>query len=340
MFQFGWPWAFGLLCLPLLVWWFFPPRSTTAGAIQLPYFNLVSTGSTEHGSSRLNVSIIIRGLIWTLLVFAIARPQWVGDPVGIPSTGRNLMLAVDVSGSMKTRDMEIAGHTLNRLQVVKLLGDDFLQRRVGDRIGLILFGSQAYLQAPLSFDRKTVATLLDEAEIGIAGERTAIGDAIGLALKRLRLSDATHRVLILLTDGANTAGQVEPAQAARLAKREDMKIYTVGIGADRMQVNSVFGVREVNPAAELDERLLTHIADTTGGQYYRARNSGDLKEIYSLIDEIEPVAQEQQSVREIKEYFYVPLGIAMLLALTVLMLRVIAASGISARIQAATEQSR
>ncbi|MFT7531307.1 MAG: Ca-activated chloride channel family protein [Gammaproteobacteria bacterium] len=318
MLQLAWPWVFLALPLPLLVVRFMRSAETSAGAIHLPYFSAVTNAQQSGRFDVRKISRFIYWFVWLLVMLSAARPQWVGDQVGIPSTGRNLMLAVDVSGSMKTRDLKLGGDFVTRLQVVRLLGQDFLERRVGDRIGLILFGSQAYLQAPLSFDRKTVATLLDEALIGIAGERTAIGDAIGLALKRLRLSEAEHRVVILLTDGANTAGSVEPMQAARMAAQEGLKIYTVGIGADRLRVESLFGSREVNPSADLDEKLLQQIAELSGGRYYRARNSADLQGIYNQIDQIEPAPQTDRNARRIEEYFYWPLSLAMIISLLAL----------------------
>ena len=152
---------------------------------------------------------------------------------------------------------------------------DFINRRVGDRVGLILFGTQAYLQTPITFDRKTVQTLLDEAVIGLAGDNTAIGDAIGLAVKRLKNQPANSRVLILLTDGANTAGEVSPLKAAELAAANQLKIYTIGVGADEMIVRTFFGSRKVNPSRDLDENTLVKVAESTGGRYFRARNSDD-----------------------------------------------------------------
>ena len=204
---------------------------------------------------------------------------------------------------------------VNRLVVVKNVAGKFIQRRRGDRVGLVLFGSRAYLQTPLTFDTETTATLLDESEIGLAGRETAIGDAIGLAVKRLRQDAASERVLILLTDGANTSGEVQPLQAAEFAAREGLTVYTVGVGADEMTVQDFFGSRVVNPSADLDEDTLRSIAERTGGVYFRARDAEGLAEIYRLLDELEPVESDTESVRPVDELFYWPLSLAYLLAM-------------------------
>jgi Ca-activated chloride channel family protein len=238
----------------------------------------------------------------------------VGEPIALPTVGRDLMLAVDISGSMETEDMFIGREQVTRLALVKQVVNEFIERRVGDRIGLLLFGTEAYIQTPMTFDRQTVKTLLNEAQIGFAGEKTSIGDAIGLAVKRLKEQSDEHRILILLTDGSNTAGSVEPLTATELATQTGVKIYTIGVGADEMMVRSIFGSRRVNPAADLDEDTLQKIAAATGGQYFRARNTAELEEIYQLIDKLEPVQQESEIFRPVKTLFYLPLAAALLLS--------------------------
>ncbi len=314
MFHLAWPWVFLLLPFPWLAHRLLPPAPAAQGAIRVPYFERLATAAADsRGSPPWRWAWLLA--IWLLLLAAAARPQWLGELDRVPASGRSLMLAVDVSGSMKTRDLELDGAASDRLSVVKTLGADFLARRTGDRVGLILFGSNAYLQAPLTFDRDTVGTLLEEALIGIAGERTAIGDAIGLAIKRLRDLDADQRVLVLMTDGANTAGNVDPAEAARLAAEVGLRIHTVGIGAERMLVRGLLGAREVNPSADLDEELLTEIAGLTGGRYFRAADSAALEDIYVELDSIEPVPQAERAAREVAEYFQWPLAAALLIAL-------------------------
>ena len=208
------------------------------------------------------------------------------------------------------------------------MAGEFIQGRRGDRVGLILFGSRAYLQTPLTFDTETTALLLDEAEIGLAGRETAIGDAIGLAVKRLRNDAANDRVLILLTDGANTSGEVEPLQATEFAAREDMTIYTVGVGADEMLIRDFFGQRLVNPSADLDEDTLTAIAERTGGAYFRARDAEALEQIYQRLDELEPVESDQETVRPVDELFYWPLSAALIIVLGAAAMALLPVAGI------------
>ena len=277
------------------------------------------------GRTGVNVALVLAWLAWACLLGAAARPQFTGDPVSLPSTGRDLMLAVDISGSMNTEDMEIGGRLTNRLTVVKEVVSDFIAHRSGDRVGLILFGSNAYLQAPLTFDLATVEQLLQEAPVGIAGGKTAVGDAIGLAVKRLRTRPAQSRVLILLTDGANNVGEVPPEKAAELARAEGIRIYTVGVGADALKIPGFWGElggRIVNPSADLDAKSLQQIADTTGGRFFRARDTVELAQIYQLLDAIEPTAQDARNFRPIKALFHYPLAASWALWLCVLLMGV------------------
>jgi len=236
-------------------------------------------------------------------------------------SGRDLLLAVDLSGSMSTKDFVLKGQQVDRLAAVKAIAGDFIRRRVGDRLGLILFGLNAYVQSPLTFDRKTVNTLLQESAIGLAGDQTSIGDAIGLAVKELRRNPAGNKVLILLTDGANDAGNVDPAQAAKLAAKEGLTIYTIGIGAESVMVPSLFGMQRVNPSQGLDEETLKTIAKATGGRYFRARDTSELNKIYSIIDRLQPVDQEKQTFRPQHSLFFWPLAAALILAASLLWLR-------------------
>ena len=253
-------------------------------------------------------------LLWLLLLLAAARPQWLGEPLPIAASGRDLLVAVDVSGSMDFPDMQWQGEDVSRLALVQHLLGDFLEQRDGDRVGLILFGSQAYLQAPLTFDRRTVRVWLDEARIGIAGKNTAIGDAIGLALKRLRQRPAQSRVLILVTDGANNGGEIAPLTAARLAAEEGVKIYPIGIGADPEQSGSL-GFLGVNPSLDLDEPALKEIAEATGGRYFRARDGAELEAIRQTLDQLEPVNQQPTQARPAQALYSWPLAAALLMSL-------------------------
>lgn len=311
--QFAWPWSFALLPLPLLIAWLLPrARRGGEGALRIPFYAALEGDLVSPDERRRRWPAWLAALAWLFLIIAAARPQWVGGPVQVPLSGRDLMLAVDLSGSMKQRDMRIGNREVDRLTAVKQVAGDFIQRRAGDRLGLILFGDRAYLQAPLTFDRETVRALLEEAAIGLAGENTAIGDAIGLAVKRLRESPENNRVLILLTDGQNNAGSIDPLRAADLAAQEHIRIYTIGIGGERV-MRGLFGMT-VLAGSELDEDSLRSIAHKTGGRYFRARNPRELDAIYSELDRLEPASREERLYRPVAERFRWPLGVALSLS--------------------------
>jgi len=250
MITFQWPWLSFLLPLPFLLRWLLPARpQADQAALIVPFLDDFPSGESRRVSIQQRWPIRLAGFAWIFLVIACTRPQWMGEPLELAVNGRDLMLAVDVSGSMDEKDFIINGKYYDRLTATKYVVSDFVQRRVGDRLGLILFGTRAFLHVPLTFDRKTVQTLLNEAFIGITEDepQTSIGDAIGLAVKRLQNEKADSRVLILLTDGANTAGELAPLKAAEIAAEHHLKIYTIGIGADEMLVRSLFGTRRVKP---------------------------------------------------------------------------------------------
>jgi Ca-activated chloride channel family protein len=315
-FTFTWPWLFLLLPLPWLVSRRKEDSSHTPTSLRVPFFSVLSQISVPNVQTSQQLSWLLKSVFvlgWLLLITASARPQWIGDPVLLPMDGRDLMLAVDISGSMKEQDMVIKGFSASRIDAVKDVVSDFVEQRKGDRVGLILFGTQPYIQAPLTFDLQTVNTLLREATLGMAGRATAIGDAIGLAVKRLKDKPEQSRVLVLLTDGANTAGEIPPEKAAQLAQKEKIKIYTIGIGADEMVKQGFFSSRVVNPSADLDEETLTKIAEITGGRYFRAKNAPELGMIYESLNQLEPIEQEGKTFRPVKELYYWPLAVAIML---------------------------
>lgn len=316
MLEFAWIWVLYLLPLPLLALLLPSKKQGQEAALKVPNLTQgLEAKSQKKGTNKLR--LILATLTWIALVLATARPQWLGEPVSIPAEGRDLMIAVDLSGSMKIDDMQVNGRQADRLQMIKFVLSDFIQRRVGDRLGLILFADTAYLQAPLTYDRETVEQLLNESLIGLVGEQTAIGDAIGLAIKRFETRKESNKVLVLLTDGQNTAGNITPEQANELAINNGVTIYTIGVGADQMLVQSFFGNRQVNPSQDLDEGMLTEIATSTGGRYFRARDAQSLQQIYEKLDELEPIARESRQMRPLKALYYYPLGTAILI--TVLM---------------------
>ncbi len=318
MLSFEMPWVIYLLPLPLLAYWLIPKAKQQQAAVRVPFYSELSGLEQQTNStiSQRKLRLSSLALIWCGLIGAASGPTWIGDPISLPASGRDLLLAVDLSGSMKIEDMVVRGEQAPRIIAVKAVLNDFIQRRKGDRLGLVLFGSQAYVQAPLTFDRTTVQRFMKEAQIGFAGEEnTAIGDAIGLSVKRLRERPGDRHVMILLTDGQNNGGEVKPIPAAKLAAENNIVIYTVGVGADEMitkgMFGSSFGSRRVNPSADLDEKTLQQIADLTGGKYFRARNPEQLLEIYRILDELEPVEDKTETFRPQKALFYWPLAVAL-----------------------------
>ena len=310
MFEFAWPWLFLLLPLPLLMRRMLPP-TTPGQALRLPQpgLRLAATG----GSTVRSVTPWLLALSWLCLVAAAARPQWVGPPQPQQRSGRALLLAVDLSGSMNTQDMQLAGQPVSRFGAVKAIAGNFIDRRHGDEMGLILFGSQAFLVTPLTYDLDAVRAQLQGAAVGLAGSETAIGDAIAIAVKRLSALPEQARVLVLLTDGVNNAGSISPLEAARAAMAAGVRIYAVGIGAERMRVPGFFGAQIINPSADLDAAMLTKIADETGGRFFRATDSAQLADAYRAIDALEPLRQQGPSLRPRKEWFAWPLAVALLL---------------------------
>ncbi len=309
MFVFIWPWVFLLTPLPLLVWLLVPrARRSQQAALRVPAVDDFRSGRETEGRGTADRRMIFFAiLVWLLLLAAAARPQWLGRVAEVPVSGRDLMLAVDLSGSMRHRDFRLNYRRVDRLTAAKWVVTRFVTRRKSDRIGLIVFGTKAYLHAPLTFDTKTVIALLNETFVGMAGDSTAIGDAIGLAVKRLRNTKADRRVLILLTDGKNTDGTLTPLRAAELARHMKMTIYTIGIGS-LMSVS-------------IDESTLREIARITRGRYFRAQNITELNQIYSYIDKLEPIEKQARRFRPRKALYHWLLSVVVVLVGLVLVYR-------------------
>ena len=316
MLQLAWPWCVAAVLLPLLAAALPRAPAPSTNALRVPFFHAARTWGDRETPSPRNWTIWAAALAWLCLVAAAARPQWVAEPVDLPLTGRDLMLAVDLSSSMDEPDMLLNGTRVARLAAVKHIAGDFIERRAGDRLGLVLFATKPYLQVPLTFDRHVVRTLLDEAVIGLAGSSTALGDAVGLAVKRLRGRPAASRVLVLLTDGASNAGTLTPQQAAQLARLHGLRIYTIGFGADAPAPLSHDGASPAT-ALGLDELTLQRMAALSGGRYFRARDTAGLAAIYALLDELEPVRSDLEQLRPVTELFHLPLTLAVLLSFIV-----------------------
>jgi len=319
MIHIVWPWMAMLFPLPWLLRRLLPAAALQGGALFIPFAASTSAewADATPSHSRLRSSLFM--LVWLLLIAAAMRPQWLDEPLPVPTTGRQILLAIDVSGSMSAKDME---NNRTRLNVVQKVAGEFISKRQGDQVGLILFGTQPYLQAPLTADLNTASQFLRDTVVGVAGTLTAIGDAIGLAIKRLHNYQKAsgkqgEMVLILLTDGGNNAGLMDPEAAARMAASAGLRIYTIGVGALPQQ--NIFGV---TGNVALDEKSLKSIARITDGEYFRASDTAALKKVYAQIDKLEPSTGKEQWYRPHSEWFIWPLAISLLLSVFALMIRV------------------
>jgi Ca-activated chloride channel family protein len=314
---FAWPWLLLALPLPWVVRWLLPPARQAGAALKVPYGARLDAIATQAGHAHARGVGVLAWVAWGLLCMAAARPQQLGELVRPPQAGRDLMLAVDLSGSMSDEDMQLGGGLVDRLTAAKAVLADFLDRRSGDRVGLIVFGQKAYALTPMTLDLDTVREQLDDSVVGLAGRETAIGDAIGLAVKRLKPKTAAQpsskqNVLILLTDGVNTAGMLDPLKAAELARDNGVRIHAIAFGGEGGGL-SVFGIPLHLPGGgeDIDETTLKRIADLTGGKEFRARDTEQLAGIYAEIDRLEPVKRPGQSVRPRIERYPWPLAIGL-----------------------------
>ncbi|MFZ2290534.1 MAG: VWA domain-containing protein [Halopseudomonas yangmingensis] len=316
--ELHWPWIFLLAPLPWLLRKLLPAAATDAPALQVSFIRRLQQLPQTHRGISQHINPGRRWpllLIWFLLLLAAARPHWLGDPLTPELSGRDMLLAVDLSGSMTIHDMQLDGQTVDRLTLVKSLLDTFIQQRHGDRLGLILFGTQAYVQAPLTLDHDSVRTWLDETFIGLAGQQTAIGDAIGLAIRRLHDQPSSSRTLILITDGANTSGSLQPRQAAQMAAENNVRIFTIGVGSHTASSNTSLLAFSGDPSIDLDEPALRDIAAITGGEYFRATDNQSMTAIYRRLDQLEPALRADRPRYDTRPLQHWPLGLALLISL-------------------------
>ncbi|MCA1287126.1 VWA domain-containing protein [Salipiger bermudensis] len=312
------PWLLLLLPLPLLVWRLAPPHRERESALRFPFFRrtAAAAGAAPRAGalvlSRPKLSVISAVLCWVLLVLALARPERVGAPITIENAARDVVMAIDISGSMDARDLATPeGERIQRLAGVREVVRAFVSGREGDRMALIVFGTSAYLQAPLTDDLETIIALLDRTEVGMAGPHTALGDAIGLSIRTFETSEIDQRLLILLSDGSDTASRMSPVNAAEIAADRGVEIYTIGVGdPDATGENRV------------DLTTLKEVAQRTGGQYFFAEDAASLEAVYDRIDELAPRETETLSFRPRQPLAWIPMGLAALLGgLTVLYLQ-------------------
>lgn len=296
-----------LLPLPLIVRMLLSPKQSDNLAIKVPLLNRYPLSKSSLNSARAKLPQIFLWLFWISIVLAAARPFYAGDPVNRMVSGRDLMLAIDISGSMQEFDMMLNQKVASRIDVLKAVASEFIDRRKGDRIGLILFGTRAYTYVPLSYDRNALGELLNAVSTGLAGRLTAIGDAIGIAIKTLSQQQSRHKVLILVTDGSNTSGKSDPLESAQIARRIGITIHTIGVGNDEEELRRILKTRTIPPGTALNETLLRNISALTGGLYFRAKDTESLERIYQTLDELEPVPLDINLHRPEMELFHLPL---------------------------------
>lgn len=316
MLELEFPWALLGLPLPYLVWRFVPAHTETVEALRVPYFARLAElahldpgeGAVVRRRGYVRLGVLI--LIWIATVSALTKPTIHSEPITIEKSARDLLLAVDLSGSMDTKDIDDASGTkASRLDVVKEIVGDFVEHRKGDRLGLMVFGAAPYMQVPFTLDTSLVTRLLAETETHMAGDSTMIGDSIGLAIRTFERSEASSRVLILLTDGNDTGSQVPPLTAAGIAHEKGITIHVIGVGDPRAAGED-----------RLNEEVLSGIAARTSGRYYHASDRKQLAQIYGELDQLERIRYESRSFTPKREIYYFPLGAAALLTSLFLMI--------------------
>lgn len=321
--DFIWPWLLAALPLPWILRALIRPAQPQQTPLLAPHLMARLNQQTKssdwlHRKASKHSLPPLYGLLWLLVVLAAMRPVWFLNSDPFKATGKDIMLAVDLSGSMEKNDMRLGGNEVDRLSAVKFVVKDFIEKRQGDRMGLVVFGTQAFLQSPLTYDLKTVNTLLSETEIGMAGNNTAIGDAIGISLKHLQKQTHQKAVLVLLTDGSNTAGAVQPLDAAKQAQQKGLKIYTIGIG---QVTSSGIDTFLYGRSRDMDIQTLQKIAEETKGKFFIASDTNQLNDVYETINKLESTEHTLNQYRLRVELFYWPLGLAFLLSLALVVQR-------------------
>jgi len=301
------PWALFLLPLPWLIWHFAPPHREKVSALRIPFFRQVTEAAKIEGRagaavlSRSRFQVIAATAVWLLIVLALARPERLGAPIVIETAARDIVIGLDISGSMDERDFVTAdGTRLQRLEAVKQVLSAFIAARDGDRMALIIFGTRAFVQAPFTEDLKSLQGFLDQTVVGMAGPNTALGDAIGLSVRTFEASEVEQRVLILLSDGADTSSRMSPVNAAAVAADTGVTIHTVGVGDP-----------ETSGEDKVDLTALQALADQTGGTYFFASDQSALEQVYSEIDRLNPRVTETKSFRPTEGLSHIPLALAL-----------------------------
>lgn len=309
-FEITYKWVFALMLVPVLIYILWPALHKRRSGLLVPFFNRAASLSDQHFRkrawiSRKNIFVWLTLLLcWICLLAAASSPRYVGKPAKEIKTVRSFMIATDISLSMATTDWQLKGHRISRWGVIKSIMKGFIKARKSDEVGLIMFGSNAYLQAPFTTDLETVDWLMDQTEVGMAGQMTSIGNAIAYSIKIFRQDTIKKKVMLLLTDGIDSGKDILPLDAAEAAKRDSIVIYTIGIGRSKG-----------SGGYDLDEKTLQAIARTTGGKYFNAMNSLQLKQVYAMLDKLHPVVYQQETYKPVVLLYYYPLTVAILLAL-------------------------
>ncbi len=293
-------WWWMIFLLPL--YWLIPAKKQNDQGLDHPFLFALSNQDANKARTSRN---ILASIAWVFLVLACMRPQWIGPPLDNESQGRAIYLSVDMSDSMREQDMRWNGRAISRFQAVQAVVKEFIEDRQKDFIGLVVFGSFAEIQSPLTPDTQALSNILDDLLPGMAQPKTAIGDGLAVAAQQLRESPAKDKVIILLSDGENTSGQVTPEEATKVAKASDIKVYTIGFGGDGRQ--SLFGQFGFNLGSGVDEQTLKRIAEQTDGQYFRASSSQELIDVFNAIEQLEPSEEHVKQQRVVVELFWIPL---------------------------------
>ena len=327
MIEVSYPYIFILLPLPLIIYWFSSnnnKKSLEQNALKVPFYNnlihLFANSKTLESTKSLSWYKYILLIMWLLLITAGSGINILGKEININRSGRDLYMLIDLSGSMNIADMTVPNNPsyYKRIDIVKYIAEKFINNRKGDQIGLTLFGSHAYIQAPLTYDVKTVANILDDATVGLAGSQTAIGDAIGITVKQLINSKAKDKAMILLTDGDNNSGTLTPLEAAKLAQKAHIKIYAIGLGGEAIKN----GGQILNPSSDEDFKTLKEIANLTGGQFYRATDANTLVNIYNQINQLEPVKTDDIKIKLKTPVYPWILGVMLIMSFVLIILKV------------------
>lgn len=315
MFEFANTWVFWLAPMPFLFYGILPPLRKKSDAVMVPFLDRAALASGEKPrkgawiSKRNLLQWIFLLLIWVAFLGALARPQLVGQPEMKVKTARSFVVAADISFSMANKDWVVDGERSTRWEGVKKVMGEFIEGREGDRLALIFFGTNAYLQTPFTTELEVVDWFLEETEVGMAGQMTSIGKAIGFGMRLFKEDTLEQKVMLLLTDGRDGGEGLKPLDAANLAKNDSIKIYTLGIGDPKA------------PGSDLDEPTLESISNITGGRYFRAIDQEQLAEAYETLSQLEPMEFEEEDYKPVTELYYYPVLLTIVLALLLLLLR-------------------